>query len=574
LKLGGLINLIFERSGLADELRSDFSKVIKQKVKNIETLIKISSDFEPASSEASIESFIIYLRDAAKTEEEDPENVEFSKNNSIKIMSIHAAKGLEFKAVFMPSLSNNDYAGKTLHRRFKMPSILRKDKSVYKDIKKYTSLKKFNQELKEYNIEEERRIFYVGCSRAENYLFLSASDDKKNPPNLQHEALDFLKDIIPADNLIPLNMDGRNYLKESFGYDSPAYFKSFKKYIEKTVGKENIKPGVLLRQESKKTPDFFDYCMGGKSEYALSAMSDFITFKKQKISKTEDILKEYGLNAWTEFFQELNPLPESIRQYIKVIKKAKDFSPNYGVKKSSMAKKHFSLTEILNYCRCPSFYRWKYVFNIPEPLKDEADIGLKVHRHIQILTSIKYKDLMPKCLPAAADIDEKEYLEMIKENEKSPDVYPCVKNYFDSILYGFPDVLQIKVEQLFYWHLEGYVISCKVDRMDIGHDGHLRIIDYKTSGFKKGGEKDRYLEQLKAYACGLSSIYGTPADNISAYLLFLKDGHILKSAFDCAELKSFSLFLKQVIKNINSFMFEPCNSSLCSKECCYFELCH
>ena len=81
----------------------------KRKIKNIELLIKISSDFESESIENNLEGFIVYLKDVAKSEEEDPESIQFKQSDAVKIMSIHASKGLEFEAVFLPMLWKNDY---------------------------------------------------------------------------------------------------------------------------------------------------------------------------------------------------------------------------------------------------------------------------------------------------------------------------------------------------------------------------------------------------------------------------------------------------------------------------------
>jgi len=42
-----------------------------------------------------------------------------ANKNSIKIMSIHASKGLEFEAVFLPMLWKNDYASRSASGKFK-----------------------------------------------------------------------------------------------------------------------------------------------------------------------------------------------------------------------------------------------------------------------------------------------------------------------------------------------------------------------------------------------------------------------------------------------------------------------
>ena len=113
MKLNELVSIIYEYSGLSCELKSGFNKTGKRKIKNIELLIKISSDFESESIENNLEGFIVYLKDVARSEEEDPESIQFKQSDAVKIMSIHASKGLEFEAVFLPMLWKNDYAARS-----------------------------------------------------------------------------------------------------------------------------------------------------------------------------------------------------------------------------------------------------------------------------------------------------------------------------------------------------------------------------------------------------------------------------------------------------------------------------
>ncbi len=75
------------------------------------------------------------------------------KSEKVQIMSLHAAKGLEFKAVFLPALEDGilPFAG---------TGVL---------------TGKADRNEGSYDVEEERRLFYVGITRAEQALFLSWS---------------------------------------------------------------------------------------------------------------------------------------------------------------------------------------------------------------------------------------------------------------------------------------------------------------------------------------------------------------------------------------------------------------
>jgi DNA helicase-2/ATP-dependent DNA helicase PcrA len=90
--------------------------------------------------------------------------------DTVKIMTVHGAKGLEFKNVFVVSL---------VDKRF--PSIERKEQIPLPD-----ALVKEIVPEGDIHLEEERRLFYVAMTRAKDGLFLTSAEDyggarKKKP---------------------------------------------------------------------------------------------------------------------------------------------------------------------------------------------------------------------------------------------------------------------------------------------------------------------------------------------------------------------------------------------------------
>lgn len=87
-------------------------------------------------------------------------DIETEQLGGVSVMTVHASKGLEFAVVFMPSLSELRFPSISKSEKFKIPAELIKDTLPQGDE----------------HIQEERRLFYVGSTRAKNQLFLTSSE--------------------------------------------------------------------------------------------------------------------------------------------------------------------------------------------------------------------------------------------------------------------------------------------------------------------------------------------------------------------------------------------------------------
>jgi DNA helicase-2/ATP-dependent DNA helicase PcrA len=120
---------------------------ITSRLENINELLSI------AEGKATIEEF---LEDCALRTEEDEEDE--SEDRGVRLSTIHAAKGLEFHTVFLVACENN---------------ILPHWRSVDEDA----------GNLSGGRVEEERRLFYVACTRAERNLHISYAGMRQNKPS-------------------------------------------------------------------------------------------------------------------------------------------------------------------------------------------------------------------------------------------------------------------------------------------------------------------------------------------------------------------------------------------------------
>ncbi|HMP03931.1 MAG TPA: UvrD-helicase domain-containing protein [Gemmatales bacterium] len=131
-----VIKEVIDKSGYRGMLTASKVEEDDQRLANIEELISAAQDFAAEAEDCSLEAFLEHVTLASDQDALD------EKNDLVSIMTLHAAKGLEFPVVFMPALEQG---------------ILPHDRS--------------SQDREE--LEEERRLAFVGITRAQEELTLS-----------------------------------------------------------------------------------------------------------------------------------------------------------------------------------------------------------------------------------------------------------------------------------------------------------------------------------------------------------------------------------------------------------------
>jgi len=132
-----LMELITE-IGYFDYLKNEYKDDHDDRIDNISELSNVLKNVEIEGK-----SFSEFIEDNQLSSEQD----RIGSDTSVKIMTLHAAKGLEFPVIFIPALEEGV-----------LPSA--------RSLDNYAAL------------EEERRLFYVGCTRARERLYLSSAESR------------------------------------------------------------------------------------------------------------------------------------------------------------------------------------------------------------------------------------------------------------------------------------------------------------------------------------------------------------------------------------------------------------
>ena len=153
LKISELIKKILKETGYTRALENENSIEAENRIANLEEFLNVAVEFEEESADNGLSDFLEGI-----TLSSDLDNVEETEE-SVTLMTLHSAKGLEFPVVFLIGMEEGVFPG-------------------YKSI----------GEAKE--LEEERRLCYVGVTRAKENLFLTRSRQRTtfgstthNPPS-------------------------------------------------------------------------------------------------------------------------------------------------------------------------------------------------------------------------------------------------------------------------------------------------------------------------------------------------------------------------------------------------------
>jgi ATP-dependent helicase/nuclease subunit A len=148
----------------------------KQRQANIKKFIKLIESYESAGfSGLEIREKLIKARDG----DEPKANINTEGMNAVKIMTIHAAKGLQFPMVFLPSLDEADTPRSSSividEEGSRISIAYEEDSAKRKNIAGFAR-------RKEKELEEGKRLFYVAVTRARDFLCMLGALNKEKSP--------------------------------------------------------------------------------------------------------------------------------------------------------------------------------------------------------------------------------------------------------------------------------------------------------------------------------------------------------------------------------------------------------
>ncbi len=159
LPVSELIKEMLNKSGYTNSLKAENTIEANSRIENLEEFLTVAIEFEKEAVDKSLNEFLNSISLSS-----DTDNLEDS-DDMVTLMTLHSAKGLEYPVIFLVGMEEGIFPG-------------------------YQSMNEPSE------IEEERRLFYVGITRAQQYLYITFANKRTifgstsyNPPSR------FLKEI-------------------------------------------------------------------------------------------------------------------------------------------------------------------------------------------------------------------------------------------------------------------------------------------------------------------------------------------------------------------------------------------
>jgi ATP-dependent helicase/nuclease subunit A len=517
--LWNLISFILRRTEFQSKmlLFSNGKKRYANLLKIVE-LCKNQEDFEPLTLKDFIEIVEGYKFREIR-ESEAP--VESEEDDVVKLITTHSAKGLEFPVVIVADVDRDNTRPSDYF-------VYSKDHGIsFKILNPSTneaevplSYERINDEIKEKELRESRRLLFVAMTRAQEHLIISAGinkgrtggeNDKGNWHRYISSALDLNPEPVDNPEIITLNNTGH-------GQNSSQPVE-----IRHTRIKDENKPSAQCVSDGAKE--------GKRIKLLTQYKNEIAACNKIKTPSPSKEIADTGTNILSTI---RHTVPVDNSHYV------------------------YSVTEILKFHFCPQLYYFRFILGLQginercqtrsghDEAEDEGNLKddeLPGHELGNIVHRVFKNYYFP-------EDNLKEYIKKelsvfgLDTNQKSIDLVADWVNSFHTSNVGkeaASSKLQ-KRETSFIFKYQDNLIRGQIDLFYFNKEGLLKIIDYKANDITIDDipEKVKYYQlQMQLYARALETIYGKKVDETILYFLVPDKPVVVNITVDaCKELDS------------------------------------
>jgi DNA helicase-2/ATP-dependent DNA helicase PcrA len=468
-----LVRRIVETTGIDVELASSVSPAAAARRENLDLFVQAVAEFQAVDGQVTLAALLAWL----EAEDEFGQGLDVatpSEADSVKLLTVHRAKGLEWDAVFLVGVSERKFPtnrtrSSWLTVPFVMPAALRGDARDLPQLAGHTSedIAAQGAAAKEHAALEELRLGYVAWTRARHLLSVSAwcwAGHLKNPLGPS----DYLRRTREAmeewggapDQWLDLPAKGTT---SPYAADSPDQAWPISHHTAEVERRRDAADRVRTA-----VPD------------AEDAVEDVLHL--ERISQWDDEIRRLLDEARRDRSTEIAvPLPSSL-----------------------------SATALARVRSDPEAFARDLVRPMPRRPSPSARFGTRFHAWVEARFGQQLL-LDPDELPGRGDEgidDESDLRELVKHFENGP----------------FADRVPHSVEPPFALVLAGQVVRGRIDAVYDDGDGFL-VVDWKTNRAQTADPL-----QLAIYRVAWAELAGVPVERVRAAFYYVRSGDLVEPA--------------------------------------------
>ncbi len=520
MEISSLIRKLLRESGYWTVIAAKRNST--QELANIQKLLSLARSYSQKSFK-NLYDFTLFLRESIEGFEDEGQAQIACDENSVKILTVHQAKGLEYKAVFLYGCNEfgQDDSVKarslSIDKNFGILSKVPLNQKYFEKQSTPPIVSLYNYINERKNRAELKRLLYVGITRAINYLFISGTH-------------------------------------KDFKLRNNSFFQILSEGLKTDFRTKNI--FITKKVQFMRIAD-------GKHEFFSKEVPAEITFIDQieepEINSADPKIVE---NEKTDLTEIISDLPE--REIISATK----------ISMFTQCPVKYQLTYELGYSA---------VHNLVK--KEKSNYEFNANEDVELMPYAQFRGKLIHAI-LKDEIRETELEQYISglvaleiPSEKVNDRVKLLESIINEIRFYYSSAQHKEISGYINYKNE-YEVYCSegknylygiIDRLVIENE-KLIIIDFKTDNVKEEQINARaadYMPQLKFYAYVLSKLFAD-FKKYELRLVFLKHPDSpVKHYLDAAGLSSYQSELGLAIDSINSGNYKQ-NLTHCSK--CHFSM--
>jgi DNA helicase II / ATP-dependent DNA helicase PcrA len=521
--VGEFLAEIIRRTGLLAELdAAPDQSMASARRRNLAAFLEQVHGFQPVEGELTLRAFLGYVDTIEDDREWNP--VQPSDDDSVKVMTVHAAKGLEFEVVFVPGLASGLFPDARVQQNparkgSSLDVELRRDRELLPRFD--DNMKAFTDALREQEVAEERRTCYVALTRAKQHLFVSSA-----------------------------NWYGENLMAKGVG----VFWIELKKWADGGGGDvwfaAGTQGGADVPEGDPRTNPLAGYRQRFVRPWPGPARpGDADPLFPQGWRRAA--LEASGSGGTGELVgalaaDELAQLTEAsaARRTLATHLRAQEATVDEGPALPATV----SVGGLIDYGRCPKLHYWTSVRPLPRFAGPSARIGTEIHRWIEMKS---------RGQATLLEVDDEPDL-TVEELAGTPGKKEDLRQRY--LRSRFAEMVPLYAERPFLLPIEGITIRGRIDAIYGLPEGPWEVVDYKT-GRPPADDDPLARTQLDLYALACIEVWHKAPEELKLTYLYLATGEERSHAVD--DVSAVRERIRRWLRGIGAGAFEPTPGPQC-----------